>query len=210
DRLTELDGVNAQNARDIQDVDGRAQAGIRQAQSTADAAGKAAGAANTQAKQAAETAQGASARVDALDGTVAGLDQYRQTSEILVEFRSGQPVLSAAARQQLDELARGLAGRQGYLLEIEGHAPQAGNAGIENSGKLAEAVRRYLVTNHEIPVYRLRPVALGNAPSQPAGSDDARPAKTSLVRIRLMENSLAAREGASPHGAASVNGAERP
>jgi hypothetical protein len=38
DRLTELDSVNAKNAKDIQDVDARAQAGIRQAQSAADAA----------------------------------------------------------------------------------------------------------------------------------------------------------------------------
>ena len=37
-QLNELDEVNAKNARDIQDVDSRAQAGIRQAQSTADAA----------------------------------------------------------------------------------------------------------------------------------------------------------------------------
>jgi hypothetical protein len=38
DRLTELDGLNAKNAKDIKDVDSRAQAGIHQAQSTADAA----------------------------------------------------------------------------------------------------------------------------------------------------------------------------
>ena len=34
-QLNELDEVNAKNARDIQDVDGRAQAGIRRAQSPA-------------------------------------------------------------------------------------------------------------------------------------------------------------------------------
>src|ERR1035437_902230 len=37
-RLGELDEVNAKNAHDIQDVDSRAQAGIRGAQSTADTA----------------------------------------------------------------------------------------------------------------------------------------------------------------------------
>ena len=36
DRLNELDEVNAKNARDIQDVDTRAQAGIKKAQDTAD------------------------------------------------------------------------------------------------------------------------------------------------------------------------------
>ncbi len=46
DRLTELDEVNAKNAQDIKDVDARAQAGIRKAQSSADAANQMAMAAN--------------------------------------------------------------------------------------------------------------------------------------------------------------------
>ena len=37
DRLNELDQLTAKNANDIKDVDSRAQAGIHQAQSTADA-----------------------------------------------------------------------------------------------------------------------------------------------------------------------------
>ena len=52
DRLTELDGINARNANDIKDVDSRAQAGIHQAQSTADAANQVATAAGTQAQNA--------------------------------------------------------------------------------------------------------------------------------------------------------------
>jgi len=66
-----------------------------------------------------------------------------------------------------------LAGRQGYLVEIEGHSPQAGSLGIQSSQRLAEAVKRYLVTEHGIPVYRLHSVALGNA--KPETSDDAKP-----------------------------------
>jgi hypothetical protein len=207
-QLNELDEVNARNARDIQDVDRRAQAGIRQAQSTADAANQTATAAGSQARNAGSLAQGASARVDGLNSTVAGLDQYRQAKEVEVEFRGNQPILSAAARRQLDEFTANLTGRQGYILEIEGHSPLAGGAGIQSAGRLAEAVKRYFVTEHEIPVYRLHSVALGNAPT--AGEEETRPARTGSVRIRLMENSLAAQEVASPHGAAPSTGAERP
>src|SRR5580658_7255964 len=81
DRLTELDGLNAKNAKDIQDVDGRAQAGIRQAQAAADAANQTATAASAQAQQAGATAQGAAGHVDQLNGTVNGLDQYHQVTE---------------------------------------------------------------------------------------------------------------------------------
>ena len=99
-----------------------------------------------------------------MNTTVSGLDQYHQANELDVAFRGGQPVLSAAACKQLDDFAANLAGHQGYVLEIEGHSPQASTAGIQSSGRLAEAVKRYLVTEDQIPVYRLHSVALGNAP----------------------------------------------
>ncbi len=209
-QLGELDEVNAKNARDIQGVDQRAQAGIRHAQSSADAANQTAMEAGSEAQKADATAQGASGTMDQLNTTVSGLDQYRQTNAVSVEFRGSQPTLSAAARKQLDDLAASLTGRQGYILEIEGHSPLAGGAGIQSSERLTEAVERYLVTEHEIPVYRMHSVALGNAV---VASDDeqARPARRhSNVQVRLMENSLAAQDAESPHDAASLTGAERP
>jgi outer membrane protein OmpA-like peptidoglycan-associated protein len=212
DRLGELDEVNAKNARDIQDVDSRAQAGIRKAQATADGANQTASAATDQAQRAGATAQGAAGRVDRLNATVGGLDQYRQISEVEVAFRGVQPVLSEEARKQLDELAANLSGHQGYILEIEAHAPAAGSVGIQSSERLAEAVKRYLVTEHQIPVYRLHAVALGNAQATGTGQEDAKPAriKSGSVHIRLMENSLAAQGAAPPQGTATLTGAERP
>jgi outer membrane protein OmpA-like peptidoglycan-associated protein len=200
DRLSELDEINAKNSKDIQDVDARAQAGIRQAQSSADSANQMATAANTQAQNANGIAQGAAGHVDKLNGTVNGLDQYRQVTEAEVKFRGGSPVLSADARKQLDDLAASVTGQQGYILEVEAHSPLGGSAGIQSSQRLAEAVKRYLVTEHEIPVYRMHAVALGNAHSQ-ADTDD-KPVRTSSVHIRLMENSLAAQGAAPPNGGA--------
>ncbi len=209
DRLTELDQVNAQNAKDIQDVDSRAQAGIHKAQATADAANQAAQAAGTQAQSASTLAQGAAGHVDQLHSTVSGLDQYHQISDVDVTFRSGNPVLSADAKQQLDDMAAKLAGHQGYIIELEGHSPVRGAAGIQSSERLAEVVKRYLVTEHQIPVYRMHAVALGNVQVASADGDTAK-VKTSSVHIRLMENSLAAQDSTSPHGVASSTGAERP
>ena len=210
DRLGELDEVNAKNARDIRDVDGRAQAGIRQAQLTADAANQTATVAGTQAQQAGNIAQGADLHVNKLNSTVNGLDQYHQITEAEVAFRGGQPVLSAAARKQLDELAASVTGHLGYILEVEAHSPAAGSAGIQNSERLAAVVKRYLVTEHQIPVYRLHSVALGNAQMASAGDDSMKPVRTSSVHVRLMENSLAAQGAAPPNGAAPLTGTERP
>lgn len=212
DRLSELDELNAKNARDIRDVDSRAQAGIRRAQSSADSANQSALAANTQAQNASNTAQSAAGHVNRLNDTVSGLDQYRQVNEITVTFRAGTAVLTADSRTALDQLAANLAGRQGYILEMDAHAPAAGTAGIQNSERLAEAVKRYLLTEHQIPVYRMHSVALGNEALTSASGEDQKPerVRTSSVHLRLMENSLAARADATPQSASPAAGAEQP
>jgi outer membrane protein OmpA-like peptidoglycan-associated protein len=196
DRLNELDAVNAKNAKDIQDVDSRAQAGIKQAQAAAEAANQTATAAGAQAQQANSTAQAATGHVGQLNTTVNGLDQYHQVTEAEITFKGGLPKLSDEAKKQLDDLATTVNGQKGYILEVEGHAPGAGSVGIQSSERLTEAVKRYLVTEHEIPVYRLHAVALGNAVPADAAPQDpgAKPVrvKTSTVHVRLMENSLAA------------------
>jgi hypothetical protein len=103
-------------------------------------------------------------------------------------------------------------GHDGYILEMEAHAPSAGSVGIQNSQRLAEAVERYLVTEHQIPVYRMHYVALGNAQMPAAGDAGQKPepVRTSSVHVRLMENSLAAQTDASPQSASVVTGPERP
>jgi outer membrane protein OmpA-like peptidoglycan-associated protein len=158
------------------------------------------------------TARGADIHVNQLNSTVNGLDQYHQVTEVEVLFRSGAPTLSVAARKQLDDLAASVTGRQGYILEVEAHSPAAGSVGIQNSERFADAVKRYLVTEHQIPVYRLHAVALGNAQVAVAGDEGTKSARirTSSVHVRLMENSLAAQEAAPPLGVASSTGAERP
>ena len=211
DRLTELDDVNARNARDIRDVDARSQAGIRKAQAQADAANQTANSANQEALNANNTAQQASGHVDHVNQTVNGLDQYRQASDLEIKFRGGSPVLTADARAQLDQLAANLTGREGYILEMEAHSPAAGGNGIQSSQRLAESVERYLVTEHQIPVYRMHYVALGNAQTPATGDQTQKPVRvrTSSVHVMLMENSLAARADAPPQSASASGGSEQ-
>lgn len=214
DRLGELDEMNSKNARDIRDVDSRAQAGIRHAQSTAETANQTATLAGNQAQQANSTAQSANDHMDRLSGTVSNLDNYNLKSEFDLTFRGGQPVLNADTRSQLDDLATKLNGQSGYILEMEAHSPAAGSAGISHSQRLAEAVERYLVVKHEIPVYRMHAVALGNAQSPSSDGGDkpthAQLVRTSSVHIRLMENSLAAQGAAATGSTTPASSTEHP
>ena len=212
DRLTELDEVNAQNAREIRDVDARAQAGISKAQAAADSANQTAMAATSQAQNASNTAQQASQHVDNLSSTVNGLDQYHQITETEITFRRGSTALTTDSKTKLDELAASLTGRDGYIVEMEAHSPLAGSAGIQSSERLAEAVKRYLLTEHQIPIYRMHAVALGNDTMAMNSSPDQKPerVRTSSVHLVLMENSLAARAEASPQSAPAAAGAVQP
>jgi outer membrane protein OmpA-like peptidoglycan-associated protein len=211
DRLNELDEVNAKNAKDIQDVDARSQAGIKQAQSTADKANETATAATTQAQNANQIATTASGTVDRLHNTVSGIDTYKPINEFDVPFKRTSTVLSQDAKDQLDQLAEKLKDHKGYIVEIEGYSPTRGVVGIQSSERLTDAVKRYLV-EHDIPVYRVHSVALGNsqATANNTGEQETKPSRDGNVHVRLMENSLAARDAASPQGAASTTGAERP
>jgi len=171
--------------------------------------------ANTQAQNANNAAQNASTHVDKINNTVNGLDQYQQVTDVELRFRGGTPELTSDSKTKLDELASSLTGREGYILEMDAHSPAAGSAGIQNSERLAEAVKRYLVSEHQIPVYRMHSVALGNETemaSNNTGDQDQKPERVrySSVHLRLMENSLAARADASPQSAPAAAGAEQP
>ena len=203
DRLNELDQLSAKNAADIKDYDARSQAGIKQAQTTADSANAQAQTASTQANQAQELASKASAQTGQLNNTISNLDQYTPLTETEIHFRPGQVVLNAKAKDALDQVANQLQGQKGYIVEVQGYSKSRGTAGIQNSQKISDAVVRYLVVDHQIPVYRIHLIALGNAP---ISGDDAKTTPGSLVHVTLMQNSLAtlgapAAAGASPIGA---------
>jgi outer membrane protein OmpA-like peptidoglycan-associated protein len=206
DRLNELDQLSAKNSAGIKDLDTRATAGINHAQNTADQASQQANAANTQAGQASQLAQKASSQTDHLNTTVANLDQYSSIADTEIHFRPGQTALNEKAKAALDQVAEQLNGQKGYIVEVQGYSHSRGQAGISSSQNLADAVVRYLVVEHKIPVYRIYRVAMGNAPVESESGSNAS-ARGSLVHVTLMHNSLAALNGSAPTGSGSSIGA---
>jgi outer membrane protein OmpA-like peptidoglycan-associated protein len=192
DRLNELDGLTAANSKMIKDVDARAQQGIQLASAKANEADQHAIDAGNKAQAAQQTATQANARLTTVEQVVGNIDQYKATNQTEIRFRPGQSVLSNNAKSALDDLATPLKNQRGYIIEVQGFSTGRGQAAIATSQKMADSVVRYLVLNHDIPVYRIYVVGMGNAPLPSATSDDAKTVRTSggRVEISLLKNDL--------------------
>lgn len=201
DRVNELDQLQAKNANDIKDVDGRAQAGIRQANDAAAQADSHAQAAGQRASQANGLATQASTRTDALHGTVTNLDQYQTVSSTAVPFAAGRTVLGTKGKADLDQVASTLEAEKGYVIEVQGYS----RAGVAASQAMADSVVRYLVTEHQVPVYRIYKSGLGRVKAS-ASTDSAGNEKPLVngVRVTLLHNSLAQMDQGTPQARNTV------
>lgn len=188
-RVNELDELTAKNAKMIADVDARATEGIRNAMSKANEADTHALDAGNRANQAQQSAQQAHTRITNVETTVSKLDQYQPITQAEIRFRPGQTVLSQNAKDALDQMATTLKNQRGYIVEVQGFSPGAGVTAVENSREMAQMVVRYLVLNHNVPVYRIYTVGMGNAPLQSEDGKMKR-AKGGRVEISLLKNSL--------------------
>jgi outer membrane protein OmpA-like peptidoglycan-associated protein len=190
DRTNELDQLQAKNANDIRDVDSRATAGINKAQSAAELADQHAADASNRAGTAQQTATNAGNRATSLGTTVSNLDQYQEIASSSVPFASGRTTLGPKAKAELDDVATKLANEKGYIVEVQGYS----RSGVQNSQAMADAVVRYLVTEHQIPVYRIYRTGMGRNTAKPV---DGEKAVTNGVRVTLLHNSLATMESNS-------------
>jgi outer membrane protein OmpA-like peptidoglycan-associated protein len=190
DRLNELDEITSENATRIKDIDSRSQHSIQLASDKADLANQHASDASTAAQTAQSSATQASTRVAAEERVVSNLDQYHGAAQTEIRFRPGQTVLSKQAKDALDQMAAPLKSQHNYVVEIHGYASGHGQAAIASSQKIADSVVRYLVETHQVPVYRIFVIAMGDAPF--AGESSAKHISGGRVEINLLKNDLTA------------------
>ena len=208
DRVNELDELTAGNSKNIKDVDSRATAGIKLASDKATEADQHAIDAGNKATAAQQSAQQVTSRVQNVESVVSNIDQYKASNQTEIRFRPGQTVLSKNAKDALDQMAGNLKGQRGYIIEVQGFSSGKGQAAISTSQKMAESVVRYLVLTHDVPVYRIYLVGMGNAP---VASDDASKTTKRInggrVEISLLKNDL---EQLSSNSGAPAMSADQP
>jgi hypothetical protein len=64
-------------------------------------------------------------------------------------------------------MATKLAGEKGYIIEVQGYS----RGGVQTSQAMADSVTRYLVTEHQVPLYRIYRTGLGKQTAAPADGE---------------------------------------
>jgi OOP family OmpA-OmpF porin len=103
------------------------------------------------------------------------------------------------SRQQLDRLAESKGKYKRYMIAVEGYTDQVGDAAYNAalSRRRADAVVAYLVSQHDIPIYRIQMVGLGQAKPVDEARTAAARAKNRRVEVAIFsaDNGAVGEEG---------------
>jgi len=203
DRLNELEQMNSSNSTMAKDVDTRAQHGIQLVSEKTNEGDQHASEASNKSQLAQQTASAVNTRLPKVETVVDGLDQYKAGTQTVIQYRPGQTVLSKDAKQSLDEMATQLKDQRGYVVEVHGYSSGSGQAAIASSRRMADAVVRYLVLNHEIPAYRIYAMGMGNAPPTAEASTGKRSTRN-RIEVSVLKNSVDQLASTSSSGASAL------
>jgi len=145
------------------------------------------------ADQAQATGNRAEAAANLANQRINGLDDYDVVNTLTVHFRPGSAVLSAAAKEQIELVARAvqLENLKGWIVEVVGYADSTGKSSRNRSlsERRAQAVINYLVTKYSLPLRRLvQPFGYGSEnPVASNGTGEGR-SLNRRVEIKVLVN----------------------
>jgi outer membrane protein OmpA-like peptidoglycan-associated protein len=188
-KVDTLSGTVEQTQGRIQQDEAR----IGQVDQKAEAAGKSAEAAQNSANQAAQAARTVNTRVDQVAADVASGRKlmYEVTlSEDQGNFKFGKTDLPDEAKAKIDEVVGQLKGQAGkdLYIEVEGHTDNVGSkeGNYELGLERAEAVKRYLYMQHQIPLHKINVISYGEEKPVAPNTTKAGRAQNRRVVIKVL------------------------
>jgi len=182
--------------KDLKGVDDRAESGISAAKERAMSADNKAGEAMSKANEASTAAADARSRADkassdlaslrgVVSNAISNIDDYKLSAETTVNFDFNKDKLTPEGKEALDKLAAGKATLKRFVVAVEGYTDKTGTADYNAalSQRRANSVVNYLVTKHEIPLYRIYTVGLGA--DKPADDGKTREARSKNRRVEV-------------------------
>lgn len=190
DHTNTLDQKTAENNRNLHDVDDRATAGIKQAQSAADTAAQSAQNASKDAGAADTAANDAVHRADSLDSVVKGLDNYKQMANVTVTFGFDKAVLTKDDKEQLDTFAAQLGSAKSYILEVTGGTDSVGSAAYnyDLSQRRADSVVQYLASKYGVAAHRFYLIGIGKDKEVAPNTTAEGRKQNRRVEVQLLSN----------------------
>src|SRR6267154_1912234 len=164
----------------INEVGQKAQA----AQGSADAAQQAANTAGTDARAAGARANEVGAKADEIDKASKRLVYTVVISDDEGQFKFGKADLPDEAKAKIDEVITKLKGDpNGAFIEIEGHTDNIGGKVINEKVGMerAEAVKRYLFEQHQIPLHKMNVISYGS--EKPVASNKTKDGRAQNRRV---------------------------
>jgi peptidoglycan-associated lipoprotein len=190
-KVDSLSGTLEQTQSRIQQDEAR----IGQVDQKAEAAGQSAQQAQNSANAAAQAARQVGTRVDQVAADVASVATVAAASRKLMyevtlsedqgNFKLGKTELPDEAKMRLDQVVNELKGEKGkdIYIEVEGHTDNLGSKegnyqlGLER----AEAVKRYLYMQHQIPLHKINVFSYGE--EKPVSPNNTRTGRAQNRRV---------------------------
>jgi len=146
-----------------------------------------AGQAMSRAEDAGKRADQANQGLNDLRSTVANLDEYKQIGNTTVNFKFNSDKLTSEGKMALDQMVMNQSQYKRYFIAVEGFTDKVGSADYNAalSRRRADAVVEYLVAQHDIPIFRIHMVGLGQMKPVEDARSRAANAKNRRVEVTL-------------------------
>ena len=146
-----------------------------------------AGEAMASANQAKQVGDQNTQALEGLRSVISNIDDFKLQTSAAVPFKFNKYALTDDGKADLDKLAGEVKSDKRFFIAVEGYTDSTGSKAYntELSRKRADAVVTYLVAKHEIPIYRIHTIGLGEEkPIDEAHNREAR-AKNRRVEVKV-------------------------
>jgi peptidoglycan-associated lipoprotein len=190
-QMTEKMSTLSSSIEETQERTRKNEARIGEVDQKADAANAKAGEASTAASSASNAANGAATAAANADAKYVAMDKSskRLVYEVVLsdensKFAFGKRQLNDEAKGEIDKVVEQLnADPKNVFLEIEGHTDAVGAPTVNDKLGLerAEAVKRYLYEQHNVPLHKMNVISYGE--TKPVDSNKTREGRAKNRRV---------------------------